>query len=152
MKTSARKNDGLQPFLDACCVLGAQHFVRVGDLAAAYSKWARKDSRVEFSREHLMGKLYVRGYEQSRSRRIEGRQARTWEGIGLKRDVQRSLQPGHRAIPEGAGPAVAELMQLEEIWRRIAELREELAGLDDAARARLLKVGRKAIRHLEVVA
>ena len=82
-------DDPLKEFLEDCCEIGDDLFVRASDLAAGYEWWAKQNrERYPLGREGFNERIQSKGFTQSRSRRIDGRQARTWEGIELKPDVE----------------------------------------------------------------
>jgi P4 family phage/plasmid primase-like protien len=81
-------DDPLKEFIDDCCELGPGAYVRAQDLAAGYELWAKQNrERYPLGREAFNERLLAKGFKQSRSRRVEGKQLRTWEGIELRSDV-----------------------------------------------------------------
>jgi len=77
-------SDELAGFVRESCELMPGKWVCVSDFYRAYMRWAvRNRKRMPLSREAVAELLYERGVQYSRGRRVEGKQCRTWEGIGL---------------------------------------------------------------------
>jgi P4 family phage/plasmid primase-like protien len=88
-------DDPLKDFIEDCCHVDSGAFVKATDLTAAYERWAKQTrERFPLGREGLAERLHAKGFEQSRSRRIDGKQARTWEGIELLLEVVKELRGG----------------------------------------------------------
>ena len=86
-------DDPLKEFLDDCCEIDPALFVKASDLAAGYEWWAKQNrERYPLGREAFTDRLQSKKFEQSRSRRIDGKQARTWEGIELKAEVTSAIR------------------------------------------------------------
>lgn len=86
-------DDPLKEFLDDCCEVNPESFVRASDLAAGYEWWAKQNrERYPLGREAFSERLQSKGFSQSRSRRIDNKQARTWEGIELKPEVVAAIR------------------------------------------------------------
>ena len=92
-------DDPLKEFIDDCCrrddpendVVGL--FVRATDLSAGYEWWAKQNrERYPLGREAFTERLQAKGFTQNRSRRIDGKQARTWEGIELLPEVNSAIR------------------------------------------------------------
>jgi P4 family phage/plasmid primase-like protien len=81
-------DDPLKEFLEDCCEMGEELFTRATDLGTAYELWC-KDNRERFpvGRESFNERLMAKGFVQSRGRRIDGKQARAWEGVALKPEM-----------------------------------------------------------------
>jgi P4 family phage/plasmid primase-like protien len=93
-------DDPLKEFLDDCCEKGDELFIRASDLAAGYDHWAKQArERYPLGREAFNERLQAKGFKQSRSRRIDGKQTRTWEGIELRAEIAAALRN------KGAAPA-----------------------------------------------
>jgi len=103
-------DDSIKEFLDDCCnvdldTVKSPHpeerlFVPVSDLTAAYRWWAKQHGeKFPLGREGLKEKLESKGFWENRSRRINGIQTRTWEGLELRREV--ALRSGENWEREG---------------------------------------------------
>jgi P4 family phage/plasmid primase-like protien len=84
-------DDPLKEFLEDCCETAAENWVRSSDLAAAYMAWCKQaGERFPLGRSNFGERLSMKGYRPNRSRRSDdGKQMRTWEGIGLRVFVTR---------------------------------------------------------------
>lgn len=86
------QRDPVKDFLSDCCVVGEKLFVSGAEIARIYALWDRRN-REGFLlgpvalRRHLRDK----GFGQRRSRRIGGKQARTWEGLAIRGDIAARL-------------------------------------------------------------
>ena len=81
------EDDPLKEFLEDTCDVGEEYFCRVGDMAAVYEWWAKSNGeKFPLGRKDFNARLIAKGFTQLRSRRIDGEQARTWEGVKV-RDV-----------------------------------------------------------------
>lgn len=92
-------DDPLKEFLEDCCETpeedGQEMFVPVSELASGYDWWAKQNrERFPLGREAFTERMESKGFKRSRSRRVglENKQARTWEGIQLKPEVQLSVR------------------------------------------------------------
>jgi len=84
--TEWRENDDpLREFIEDCCDVGNGQWVRSAELAAAYAWWAKQHGeRFPLGREPFQERIKALGFRYSRSREVDGKQIRSWEGIGLK--------------------------------------------------------------------
>jgi DNA repair protein RadD len=79
----SRKTVDVDSFFSECLVEDAEAFVSVTDLAALYrGRGFKSVKRVRALRLHEY--LLARGFKQGRSRRVDGKQIRSWEGLRLK--------------------------------------------------------------------
>ncbi len=92
-------DDPLKEFLDDCCKIDDAAegitglFIRTSDLAAGYEWWAKQNrERYPLGKEAFTERLHSKGFTQSRSRRIDGKQSRTWEGIELLPEVTAAIR------------------------------------------------------------
>jgi P4 family phage/plasmid primase-like protien len=81
------EDDPLKEFLEDACEVGEEYFCRVSEMVAAYEWWAKSNGeKFPLGRKDFNARLIAKGFTQLRSRRIDGEQARTWEGVKV-RDV-----------------------------------------------------------------
>ena len=86
-------DDPLKEFIDDCCLLNEDRFVKASELGLAYEWWAKQNrERYPLGRESFNERLQAKGLKQSRSRRIDSKQARAWEGIELRPEVVAALR------------------------------------------------------------
>jgi hypothetical protein len=86
-------NEYFQAFLDDACRPGDGLWLRGSDLWRAYKRWCverQRPRRLTYPELHF---LLGNRYEYSRSRRIRGKQLRTYEGIGLSHRRPRKKRP-----------------------------------------------------------
>lgn len=97
-------DDPLKEFLEDCCDVDDpetteenRSYVTVTDLGAAYEWWAKKNrERYPLGRESFNERMIAKKFIQKRGRRIAGKQARTWEGLELKSDIQEQVDRAPR--------------------------------------------------------
>jgi hypothetical protein len=93
---AARSDGPVNEFLESYCRLDLEAagpdrpWVRICDLVDAWAWWCRGRG-IKALATPLQAALQRKGIEQGRSRRVAGKQARTWEGIGLRPEVQAAL-------------------------------------------------------------
>lgn len=85
-------DDPLKEFLEDCCEVGADRWVRNSDLSGAYAWWCKQNrERFPLGRASFHDRVQSKGFKESRSRRANDKQMRTWEGIGVKADVSTAM-------------------------------------------------------------
>ena len=93
-------DDPLKEFLEDYCELVEGAYIRTADLVGGYEYWCRQNNEKHpLGREGFADRLYAKKFKQSRSHRIDGKQARTWEGIQLKAEIVTAMKT--RAAPRG---------------------------------------------------
>ena len=82
--------DPLKGFLRDCCEVDLAGidgedclWVTLADLRAAYERWARDCGENPLAPDQFSERMRLKGFVQNRSRRPDGKQARTWEGLAL---------------------------------------------------------------------
>ena len=81
---AAKGDPRLKEFI-ASCRTAEGAYVRVRDLWHTYVRWCRLNQAARLAPAQFAARLRALGYEYSRSRRIRGRQVRTWEGIAVRK-------------------------------------------------------------------
>jgi putative DNA primase/helicase len=83
-------DDPLKEFLEDCCALGPELFVRCVEMSAGYEVWCRENrEKYPLGKEALGERLMSKGFTQSRSRRdSRQKQMRTWEGVQLNSETE----------------------------------------------------------------
>jgi hypothetical protein len=77
--------DPLKDFLEVCCEERRNLYSTVCDLMTAYLWWAEQnEDHYPLRREEFAEQLMMKGFRQNRSRRLDGMQCRTWEGLTLR--------------------------------------------------------------------
>jgi P4 family phage/plasmid primase-like protien len=86
-------DDPLKEFLEDCCLLGDEYFVRTSELTAAYIWWCKQNhERFPLGREAFQERMQSKGYRYNRSRRSgDDKQMRTWEWVGLKEEIREQV-------------------------------------------------------------
>jgi hypothetical protein len=74
----------LKGFLEEYCHIEASSWVRTSALWTAYKRWCRLHADGGIGPVQFHARMLAQGFILSRSRRIRGKQSRTWEGIGLR--------------------------------------------------------------------
>jgi hypothetical protein len=76
-------------FLEECCEFIYQGFISTADLRTAYGAWcrARGETPYMLGRRALIAAVLEAGGRSNRSRRVNGRQVRTVDGVRLKSSV-----------------------------------------------------------------
>ncbi|MCU1324665.1 MAG: hypothetical protein JWN34_35 [Bryobacterales bacterium] len=87
-------DDPLKEFLDDYCLLDEEElYIKASELGQAYEYWAKQNrERYPLGREAFNERLQAKGLKQSRSRRIDGKQARAWEGINIRPEILAGLR------------------------------------------------------------
>ena len=80
-----RVKDGLKRFVDENLTAKENAFARCSALWAAYIRWCRFNDAKPVTSHQFTARLRAIGITYSRSRRIAGQQARTWEGVALRK-------------------------------------------------------------------
>jgi len=75
--------DLLAPFLEDCCVIGANEDVTIKELYVAYTKYCEETGERYMGKKKFGGRLREKGFDQG-----QRADARYWVGIGLKDDDQ----------------------------------------------------------------
>jgi len=81
----ARAKTRVKRFVDECLNTRDTAFIRGTVLWKAYQRWCRLNDVKPVGPGQFKARLEAAGYRYSRSRRIDGVQARTWEGVTLRR-------------------------------------------------------------------
>lgn len=86
-------SDSLREFIEECCELAEGNFVKATTIAAAYEWWCKQNrERYPIGRTSFIERLESKGLTRNHARRIDGVQARTWEGIQLRIDVAQHVE------------------------------------------------------------
>jgi putative DNA primase/helicase len=86
------ENDPLTRFIEECCILRPDLWVRVSDLRATYERWSAGTERL-LNRNEFVRRLEARGLKRDRIttsllETSESQRARVWFGIGLLDESQ----------------------------------------------------------------
>ena len=86
-------DDPLKEFIEDCCEVGDDFWVRSSELSNAYAWWCKQNrERFPLGREAFGERIASKGFRHSRSRRSsEGKQMRTVEGLAVKGDVAKAV-------------------------------------------------------------
>jgi P4 family phage/plasmid primase-like protien len=86
-------DDPIKEFLEDCCDIAEEYFCRCSDLGSAYEWWCKTNrEKYPLGREAFGERVLSKGFKTSRSRRIDGKQARTWEGIQLNIETDKVIR------------------------------------------------------------
>jgi Poxvirus D5 protein-like len=75
----------VKQFVDECLDTKERAFLRGSSLWNAYIRWCKFNDNKPVSPRQFKSRLEAAGFRYSRSRRIAGVQARTWEGVTLRK-------------------------------------------------------------------
>lgn len=98
-------DDPLKDFLDDCCAIEVDAWVRIAELSDTYAWWCRKNhERFPLGREQFNERIHSKGYRPSRSRRsADGKQMRTIEGLRVREEIAKQVRDSsglHRTLLE----------------------------------------------------
>ncbi len=114
-------------FIASRCQVGRRHYVCVGTLNWAYQEWCIQHNSPARSAYLFSEELMKRGFTQCRGRRIDGRQCRTWEGIGLVGDNPPQAPPRRYERERVAVPS--ERSAIQDIRAKLRELMAAVEGV-----------------------
>jgi putative DNA primase/helicase len=80
-------DDPLRPFLEECCDIDPENWVRCKDFTKAYQQWCKDNSEPQLKSNRLLQRLEMKGIKEDRSTRRAGEQVRCWAGVKLREDV-----------------------------------------------------------------
>lgn len=94
-------DDPLKDFLEDCCEITAEGWVRSSELSAAYAWWCKQNrERFPLGREAFGERIRAKGFMSSRSRRSsDEKQMRTVEGLKVRDEITRSMASDGRSTP-----------------------------------------------------
>ena len=91
-------DDPLREFLEDCTDFGDDAFVPLTDIMAGYLWWCKENGeRWPLGRQAFNEHLLAKGFTQRRTRKIDDKQTRTWEGLELKSHVITAIR--HQKAP-----------------------------------------------------
>ena len=84
-------DDPLRGFFDECCEVEVDDpefcYVKCANFTKAYQQYCKDNNEPQLKSSRLTQRLELKGIKLNRSRRINGKQIRCWDGIRLKEDV-----------------------------------------------------------------
>ena len=83
-RTEKPGRDRVKSFLDAHCRATRDAYIRTTALYQGYRAWCVAHAVRPIPSGKFERRLMAQGYQYSRSRRIQGKQARTWEGLTMR--------------------------------------------------------------------